>query len=227
MTRTSQHGLFRPEEFAAMKEFVASPVQHTFASLRVGRATQIESWEAPAQVAMADLLLSGSPRNILELGYGAGIASDRLVRHGEYDSYMCIEVHPLIASVASSALSQAWNASTVQGAWQVVVPALRREYFDGILNDAYLPFDDIGADHVYSPSDLATYITKSASSLEPLLSRGGIVVQLDITGSIRLDEDSLKRIGFSEIQYIRLKVAIPQQCQYARGEFVNIVVIRK
>ncbi|MEQ8817066.1 MAG: hypothetical protein RLO51_00680 [Thalassobaculum sp.] len=215
------------EELLAMRDFANATVQHTFSSLRIGESTQIESWETPAQLSMVGEALVSNPANILELGYGAGIASEDILRRNSYDSYVCIEVHPLIAAIASNALSRDSSAVIINGAWQLVVPALRHQYFDAIINDAYLPFTDIAADRLYDPVDLSKYIMNSARALHDIISPGGKLVQLDVTGRVNINEAELIESGFSNVKYVPVSSSIPVSCKYAQGEFVNVVVLRK
>ena len=218
---------FSRVEMALLHEFIDSHASMADGTLRIGNSIQVQSWERVAQEKMADHACALHPIRLLELGYGLGMASKRILEHSPIERYVSTEIHPDIAYRAINALRDVESAHIIQGAWQTTIGFLRTEYFTGIINDAYLPFGSHYAQAPYNPRDLKNYITGSAAHLAPLLISGGRLVYLDVSAAVSFESKEVSVLGFKSLNKIPVQVDIPESCCYATGDLVHILVFEK
>ena len=98
----------------------------------------MERWELPAQEALAAAVCPAIALDVLEVGYGLGMAS-REIQRRKVASHWIIEMHPEIARTARSAPSTE-DVVLLVGTWECIIPKLKSCSFDGIVFDGY-PFD--------------------------------------------------------------------------------------
>ena len=91
------------------------------------------SWEAPIMEKSAEFVCQNGG-DILEIGFGMGIASNYIQDHGVL-SHTIIELHPQIAEKARQWAIDKPGVTVIEGDWIDVLPTLGN--FDGIFFDAY------------------------------------------------------------------------------------------
>ena len=94
------------------------------------------SWEHPIMQKSAEFVCENGG-DILEIGFGMGIASDYIQSHSP-SSHTIIEMHPELAEKAREWASDKVNVTIVEGDWIEKVSELGK--FDGIFFDAYGSF---------------------------------------------------------------------------------------
>ena len=90
-------------------------------------------WEAPIMERSAEFVCENGG-DILEIGFGMGIASDFIQSHSPA-SHTIIELHPQIAERARTWAAGKSNVTILEGDWIDILPTLGT--FDGIFYDAY------------------------------------------------------------------------------------------
>ena len=90
-------------------------------------------WESPIMKRSAEFICQNGG-DILEIGFGMGIASDWIQTHS-ISSHVIIEMHPQIADKAREWASDKPNVTIIEGDWIDILPTLAS--FDGILFDTY------------------------------------------------------------------------------------------
>jgi len=98
-------------------------------------------WEAPLTQRHAEFVCENGG-DILEIGFGMGIASDYIQSHSP-NSHTIIELHPQIAQKAREWAIDKPSVTIVEGDWLDVVPTLGT--FDGIFYDTYGMFAHWGS----------------------------------------------------------------------------------
>jgi hypothetical protein len=73
--------------------------------------------------------------NILEIGFGMGICSDRIQENTNVLSHTIIEVHPEIYDRALNWAKNKSNVNIILGDWINVLPTITDIKFDGVLHD--------------------------------------------------------------------------------------------
>ena len=94
------------------------------------------SWEAPVMERSAAFICENGG-DILEIGFGMGIASDYIQSHNP-NSHIIIELHPELAEKAREWAADKPSVTIVEGDWIEEVAALGQ--FDGIFFDTYGAF---------------------------------------------------------------------------------------
>jgi len=100
------------------------------------------SWETQIMEKSAEFVCQNGG-DILEIGFGMGIASDYIQSHNP-ESHTIIEMHPQIAERARAWASDKPNVTIIEGDWIEEIDSLGN--FDGIFFDTYGTFghwDDI------------------------------------------------------------------------------------
>lgn len=98
------------------------------------------SWEAPIMEKSAEFVCQNGG-DILEIGFGMGIASDYIQSHGP-SSHTIIEMHPQIAERARVWASDKPNVTIIEGDWIQEIDSLGN--FDGIFFDTWGAFGHWG-----------------------------------------------------------------------------------
>jgi len=73
--------------------------------------------------------------DILEIGFGMGLCSDRIYENTNVTSHTIIEVHPEIYQKALEWASDKKNINILLGDWVDIIPKLKDIKFDGVLHD--------------------------------------------------------------------------------------------
>lgn len=110
------------------------------------------SWEAPIMEKSAEFVCQNGG-DILEIGFGMGIASDYIQAHNP-TSHTIIEMHPQIAERARAWASDKPNVTIIEGDWIKEIDSLGN--FDGIFFDTWGFFGHWG--------DLANKTSEHANS---------------------------------------------------------------
>ena len=98
------------------------------------------SWEAPIMEKSAEFVCQNGG-DILEIGFGMGIASDYIQSHS-LASHTIIEMHPQIAERARAWASGKPNVTIIEGDWIEEIDSLGS--FDGIFFDTWGAFGHWG-----------------------------------------------------------------------------------
>jgi len=98
------------------------------------------SWEAPIMEKSAEFVCQNGG-DILEIGFGMGIASDYIQSHSP-TSHTIIELHPQIAERARAWASDKPNVTIIEGDWIEEIDSLGN--FDGIFFDTWGVFGHWG-----------------------------------------------------------------------------------
>ena len=91
------------------------------------------SWEDPIMRRSAEFACQNGG-DILEIGFGMGIASNYIQDHG-VSSHTIIELHPQIAEKARQWAADKPSVTVIEGDWIDILPTLGS--FDGIFFDTY------------------------------------------------------------------------------------------
>ena len=91
------------------------------------------SWEAPIMEKSAEFVCQNGG-DILEIGFGMGIASDYIQSHNP-SSHTIIELHPQLAQKAREWASEKPNVTIIEGDWIDEIDSLGS--FDGIFFDTF------------------------------------------------------------------------------------------
>lgn len=142
----------------------------------------MESWQVPVMERMAELVCFEGA-NILEIGYGRGVAS-RFVQKHKPSTHTIVECNPIICGDCESWVEETGitNVKLLEGMWQDVIGGLGE--FDGILFHTYPIDDEDFAENVSGASTFAEHFFKPAYGL---LKSGGCLTYLT------LESDSIGR----------------------------------
>lgn len=75
--------------------------------------------------------------NILEIGFGMGICSNRIQQNKNVISHTIIEVHPEIYKTALKWAENKKNVRVLLGDWIDIIPTIQDTKFDGVLHDTF------------------------------------------------------------------------------------------
>ena len=75
--------------------------------------------------------------NILEIGFGMGLCSNRIQENENVSSHTIIEVHPEIYNRALEWAKDKKNVNIIFGDWIEVIPKINDIRFDGVLHDTH------------------------------------------------------------------------------------------
>ena len=185
-------------------DFRRSPVKIENGALWIGDSLQVSEWEKPFQKKLAQICLNKKEGNILEIGYGLGMASNILAASNIIKSYSLIEAHPQIFSTALNTIGEVANFTGYYSFWEVVVTKMSPKCFDSILFDAYLPLFDNKADSEYKSSTIKKYLLESLPHFSRILSKEGILVFVDVTNDIEFSAKELLSTNFHKLKKEKL-----------------------
>ena len=156
--------------------------------------------------------------DILEVGYGMGIAASEIIKSG-CRSYTVIEAHPEIAKTA-----RAWTkslpikAKVLQGFWQDIVFDLKLK-FDGILFDTY---------PLHSKEKSANHFPFIPVAPNLLKKNGVLTFFSDEKLPFRKRHLDLILANFEEVKLVNVKgLKPPQDCTYWKENYMIIPVCKK
>ena len=107
--------------------------EETYSGLENEEIEVMMSWEAPIMEKSAEFVCQNGG-DILEIGFGMGIASDYIQSHSP-TSHTIIEMHPQIAERARTWASDKPNVTIIEGDWIEEIDSLGS--FDGIFFDTW------------------------------------------------------------------------------------------
>lgn len=115
------------------------------------------SWEDPIMRRSAEFACQNGG-DILEIGFGMGIASNYIQDHG-VSSHTIIELHPQIAEKARQWAADKPSVTVIEGDWIDILPTLGS--FDGIFFDTYGLFGHWNqvASQVFGHANIGCHIT--------------------------------------------------------------------
>lgn len=199
------------------EEWRALPVQWEDDGLVIGGWQVMQGWEKPLMEVLAREV-TVSPGDVLEVGFGMGMAAREIVRRG-CRTYTVIEAHPQIAETAREwATEQPVPAEVIEGFWQCVAPGLKRR-FDGILFDTF-PLSDAerGRNHF-------EFIPQAPALLRP----GGVLtLYSDETLDFRQEHLKLLLTHFNEVKLVKVTgLRPPADCEYWQSATMVIPVAKR
>jgi len=169
----------------------------------------MQSWQTSLMKAVADAA-EPEGKNILEIGYGLGIAS-QYVQSYKPEKHTIIECNPTVYANLVQWAKQYENIYPVKGLWQDILPTLDR--YDSILFDPY-PFDENEfQQHWLQDGNFAAhFFPHAAKHLHP----GGTFTyfsnEIDSL-SRRHQRQLLQHFSRIEIRIVK-DLAPPPECQY-------------
>ncbi len=113
--------------------FVGNPLEGIIKDLADQELEVMMDWEKPIMERSAKFACENGG-DILEIGFGMGIASDFIQSH-DLVSHTIIELHPQIAEKARLWANDKPDVEIIEGDWLEVLPTLNK--FDGIFYDTF------------------------------------------------------------------------------------------
>ena len=193
--------------------------------LLIGDFSVVEYWELPIQKKLADLVcMSGG--NILEIGFGLGLASKQVRQNTTVNSHWILESHPKVFEDAEILYGTNSDVKLINDFWENQVENLKDDFFSGVIFDCY-PIQGFGGRNV-SEVMLDLVIDFSMKGAH-LLNGNGVLGFIDLSKEIHKSDTFFSSIemwykSFS-IHYIDCEV--PQECSYANSHGANIVCLSK
>jgi len=177
--------------------------------LRIQGHPVMESWEHPYMKRLAEISTQNGG-NVLELGFGMAISATYCQEVGEnMQTHHIIEANNQVCASADKwAVEKARSKVVIHRgfSWDVA-PALRDEFFDGILYDTYpLEKNKVGKHH-------RDFIADAARLLKP----GGVFTYFcNESEDVSEEEKQLLRDHGFEVTTEKVAVPTPDDCQYWR-----------
>ena len=174
--------------------------------LLIGGHQVMMAWEAPYMHRLVSQLLSHTSGDILEIGFGMGIAATEIQRLG-VNSHTIIEPHPDVwaRALAWKTARASSEITVVQDYWQNLTA--RGMKYDGIFFDTYFPSN--------RPEDVDRYrfqFIQAASEI--FLKPGGALTLYYIRPCLEpACQEQLLRY-FSRIVLERMEIFPPADCEY-------------
>jgi guanidinoacetate N-methyltransferase len=198
----------------APDEWRSFDVELTDSELTIGGWQVMQRWEEPLMQVLAREVTE-SHGDILEVGYGMGIAAREILARG-CSSYTVIEAHPEIAANA-----RAWGhhqdvpVEVLEGFWQDVLPSLSQR-FDGLLFDTYpLHAAERGRNHF-------PFIPES---LRVLKETGVFTYYSDETTAFRSDHMDVLLSCYDQVTLIAVRdLHPPPDCEYWQSDTMAVPV---
>jgi len=193
--------------FPEKKDWIKAKAKYTQDSLVIAGHPVMESWETDYMKVLADII-SKKGGNILEVGYGLGIATNFIMKNG-VGKHTVIEFHPDVIKKCKETYYneiRKGDIKILQGFWEELVPTLKDESFDGILFDTYaLEEEQMHKNHFW--------FFKEAFRL---LKKGGVLSYYSDEAK-NFSEEHIKKLkdaGFTKIDFKVCKVNPPKDCIY-------------
>jgi hypothetical protein len=205
------------------KTWLSQPALYGHNGLSIGGVSIVERWEKPIQELLAKSVCESRNGRVLEIGYGLGFAAKTVAASNPL-LHVLVEAHPQVAIKAIKELPP--STSILLSLWELILPSLRSDHFDGILFDAYPMTGELfdGSAHC-TLKHVAVAFAEGARLLRPR----GVLGFLDFSCAVTELDDFRSNVKefFSSFQVNRLEIAIPDTCTFARGRFGDVVVLRK
>ncbi|MCK5476533.1 MAG: methyltransferase domain-containing protein [Candidatus Aenigmarchaeota archaeon] len=154
-------------------------------------------------------ILTKNGGDILEVGFGLGIATNFIRQHKNIRNHTIIEFHPDVIKNCKKIYSKEINSGKIkllEGFWENIVPNLSDESVDGILFDTYpLSEKQIHKNHFW--------FFKEAYRL--LIKKGILTYYSDESKSFSEEHiEKLHKAGFIKIDSKICNVNPPKNCMY-------------
>jgi guanidinoacetate N-methyltransferase len=150
------------ERPAMRGDWMASPATFTGDELVIDGQQVMQSWQEPLMAALARQV-AGPGRDVLEIGFGMGLAATHIQRIG-VRSHTIVEANAGVADVFT-----AWRAGfpdrdirLVDARWEDVLDGLGT--FDGVLFDTYPASEEEYLEHVVDDVTFAAHFFASAAA---------------------------------------------------------------
>ena len=177
-------------------------------SLIIAGHSVMESWETNYMKMLASIVTKNGG-NILEVGFGLGIATHFIRQYHTVKNHVIVEFHPDIIKNCKKIYSSEIKSGKIKllkGFWEGIVQKLTDETFDGILFDTYpLSEEQIHKNHFW--------FFKEAHRL--LKKNGVLTYYSDESKNFSKEHiTKLKEVGFRKIDFKICKVHPPKNCMY-------------
>jgi len=199
---------------------LSSPISDDGQFLYAGSTQLVGYWERDIQFLLADHVASLNA-NILEIGYGLGLCSQRLKTY-KLKAHTIIEAHPLIASTARKRNPR---ATVIVDYFENITNSLPLHSFDGIIYDAY-PSDYIQYDGTLAAS--LSYLIPSLDVAFRLLTPFGTLAAIDFSCLIPASLEWKLHLSRTELicSYKTIKCSVPPNCHYTSRSEAVILFLR-
>lgn len=183
-------------------------------------ACSVAFWEEAIQSALASALIPAAEMAVIEIGYGLGLAHNRL-RELSPRKHVLIE---LDEGLVPKALSK--EVCLIADRWQSANAAISNGIFDAVFFD---PDPDEPADDGWTVDRIRHWSLDGYKQLRPKLRRGGRFGFLDFTGLIAKDPSfcaAVAALGGS-IHRTPFQITPPEWCMYAKAGYSDLILIQK
>ncbi len=194
--------------FPKKQDWMELPAIFTKKSLTIAGHPIMERWETNYMKMLAGVVARNGG-DILEVGFGLGIASRFIHKYGRVKSHTIIEFHPDVIKKCKEMYCKGIKAKRIKilkGLWEDVTPRFPGESFDGILFDVYpLSVDQI---HKYN-----FFFFKEGYRLL----KKGVVLTYYSSEPKNFSSEHVKKLteaGFRKINYKTCSVNPPKSCVY-------------
>ncbi|MFH1225401.1 MAG: class I SAM-dependent methyltransferase [Candidatus Diapherotrites archaeon] len=226
------------------KDFIRQPACFTKNSLTVGGWQVMDTWIRSYMKTLASIATKNGG-NILEVGYGMGLAARAIRENPKVKNHTIIEVHPGISAHAEKMFKKEiaeGKVNVITGFWEDAIGRFPKGSFDGILFDSYY----LGGAHLCSKAKTRFSIVEDASKKKvlnlvfryhhpffkeaySLLKKGGVFTYYsnEEKGFSAKHLNALKRTGFSKIDYRICGVNPPKSCPYWKHKTIVAPMIIK
>ncbi len=189
--------------------------------LKIAGHPVMESWESDYMKTLAGIATENGG-DVLEVGYGMGIASSHIREASGLGVHTIIEFHPdVLAKCRKDLGKEIANGEVVllEGFWEDVTKKLASESFMGILFDTYpLHEENIHQNHFDFFPDAFR-----------LLKKGGVFTYYSDEAETYSEKHlgNLRSAGFENIEGMLCNVAPPRDCLYWNNETILAPIVRK
>lgn len=207
--------------FPKKEDWCKSPAIFTKNSLIIAGHSVMENWETNYMKMLASIVTKNGG-DILEVGFGLGIATHFIRQHNNIRNHTIIEFHPDVIKNCKKIYSKEIKSGKIkllEGFWEDVVPKLPDNSFDGTLFDTYpLSEEQIHKNHFW--------FFKEAHRL---LRKNGILTYYS-DESKSFSKEHIKKLheaGFRKIDSKICKVNPPKNCMYWTKKTILAPIIIK
>ncbi len=210
-------------KFLKRDAWLKKPAVFTKDSLIIAGHQVMQRWETNYMRMLAGIATENGG-DILEIGFGLGIATHFIQKSQKVKKHIIIEFHPDVIKYCKKLYSKEIKNKKIKllkGFWEDVIPKLPKESFDGILFDPYpLSKDEIDETRF-----------KLFKESFRLLKKDGILTYYSDADTFkafsRENVKKLKKAGFKKIDYKICKVNPPKSCMYYNKITIIAPIIRK
>lgn len=207
--------------FPKKKIWSKSPAVFTKNSLIILDHHVMERWETNYMKMLVSIVVKNKG-DILEVGFGLGIATHFIQKYNKIRSHTIIECHPDVIKRCKKIYSKQIKDKKIkllEGFWEDIVPKLPKESFDGILFDTYpLSKEQIHKNHFW--------FFKEAYRL---LKKDGILTYYsdECKKFSKEHMKKLKEAGFKRFDFKICQVKPPKDCMYWNKKTIIAPIVIK